>query len=90
MGMGETPRTSTVESMKKPRSWAEALKHPGIASIEDERPYMERDPEEGWPDPPFFVYLKEGWHWDGLNHFGISGLKELQQEFDHISPGQTD
>ena len=76
--------------MKKPRSWAEALKHPGIASIEDERPYMERDPVEGWPDPPFFVYLKEGWHWDGLNHFGISGLKELRQEFDHISPDQID
>jgi len=63
--------------MKKPRSWAEALKHPGIASIEDERPYMERDPEEGW-------------HWDGLNHFGVSGLKELRQEFDHISPAQID
>lgn len=76
--------------MKKPRSWAEALKHPGIASIKDERPYMERDTEGGWPHPPFFVYLEEGWHWDGLNHFGISGLKELQQEFDHISPGQTD
>ena len=76
--------------MKKPRSWAEALQHPGIASIEDERPYMERDPKEGWPDPPFFVYLEEGWHWDGLNHFGISGLKELQQEFDHISPAQTE
>ena len=51
---------------------------------------MERDPEEGWPDPPFFVYLEEGWHWEGLNHFGISGLKELQQEFDHISPAQID
>ena len=74
--------------MKRPRSWAEALNHPGIASIDDERPYTQRL-DGHWVDCPFVVYLKEGWHWDGLNHFGISGLKELQQEFDHISPAQT-
>jgi len=76
--------------MKKPRSWAEALKHPGIASIEDERYLMQKDADGSWPDLPFFVYLEEGWDWDGLNHFGISGLKELRQEFDHISPAQID
>mgnify|MGYP003140053294 FL=1 len=70
--------------MKKPRSWVEALQHPGIASIDDERPFTERI-EGYWIDCPFIVYLNDGWNWDGLNHFGISGFKELQQEFNHIS-----
>lgn len=76
--------------MKKPRSWAEALLHPGISSIDDERPLMERDPEEGWPDPPFFCQLNEGWSWNGLHYFGFSGLRELQQEFDYILNEEVD
>jgi len=71
--------------MKKPRSWAEALNHPGIESIEDERDAGERDPDTGeWCRPPFFVYLNQGWNWDGLTAFAIYGLCELQQEWDHI------
>ena len=74
--------------MKKPRSWAEALNHPGIASIDDERPYTERI-DGHWVDSPFIVYLNDGRHWDGPNHFGISGFNELRNEIDHISPVQT-
>jgi hypothetical protein len=71
--------------MKKPRSWAEALLHPGISSIDDERPWMEKDPiDRTWPDPPFFCQLHEGWSWNGLHNFGFSGLRELQQEVDYI------
>lgn len=70
--------------MKKPRSWAQALKHPGISHIDDERPWMEKDPDGHWPDPPFFCYLNDGWSWDGLGLFGFSGLKELQQEWNRI------
>ena len=72
--------------MKKPRSWAEAAQHPGIASIDDERPWTTR--EDGfWTGPPFVCNLNEGWTWDGLNHFGVSGLQELRQELEHIVYG---
>ena len=83
-------RTLTTYQMKKPRSWAEALEHPGIESIDDERPWMEKDPDGHWPDPPFFINLHEGWTWDGLGTFAIGSLKELQQEWKRIIPGQSD
>ena len=71
--------------MKKPRSWAEALRHPGIAWIEDERDAASRDPVTGeWDSPPFFVYLNEGWSWDGLTAFAIYCLRELQEEWEQI------
>jgi len=70
--------------MKKPRSYNEALQHPGIQSIDDERPWTDREPDGMWVDPPLFCYLNDGWSWNGLNHFGFSGLRELQQEFDYI------
>ncbi len=79
--------------MKKPRSWAEALNHPGIESIEDERDAAERDPDTGeWFRPPFFIYLSPGWNWDGLTAFAIYGFRELQQEWDHIEnkPGDDE
>ena len=78
--------------MKKPRSWAEALNHPGIYSIDDERPWMEKDPDGHWPDPPFYINLEKGWNWDGLGTFGIGSLRELQQEWDHIEnkPGDDE
>ena len=79
--------------MKKPRSWAEAAQHPGITWIEDERDVAGRDPDTGeWDSPPFFVYLNEGWNWDGLTAFAIYSLRELQQEWDHIEnkPGDDE
>ena len=77
--------------MKKPRSWAEAVKfHPGISHIDDERPWMERDYDGHWPDPPFFVYLKEGWTWDGLGLFGLGSFKELLEEWDRILYGEEE
>lgn len=76
--------------MRKPRSWAEALQHPGIHSIDDERPYTPRDPDGHWEDPPLFINLNEGWTWDGLGTFGIGSFRELQQEWEHILPGQSE
>ena len=71
--------------MKKPRSWAEALQHPGIAWIEDERRVTSRDPVSGeWDSPPFFVYLNDGWNWDGLTAFAIYDFRELQEEWGQI------
>ena len=71
--------------MKKPRSWEEALQHPGIYWIEDERNVAERDPDTGeWDSPPFFVYLEDGWNWDGLTAFAIYSLRELQKEWEQI------
>tara|TARA_R100001510_G_scaffold22411_1_gene19625 strand:+ start:798 stop:1046 length:249 start_codon:yes stop_codon:yes gene_type:complete len=72
-------------TLKKPRSYAEAVElHPGINSIDDERPWMEKDPDGNWPDPPLFCHLEENWTWDGLSTFGFSGLQELRQEWDNI------
>ena len=65
------------------RSWAEALKHPAISSIDDERPYTARV-DGHWVDSPFVCHLNDGWEWDGFTSFGISGLKELRQELPHI------
>ena len=79
--------------MKKPRSWAEALNHPGIESIEDERDVAERDPYTGeWDSPPFFIYLTSGWNWDGLTAFAIYSFRELQQEWEQIenTPGDDE
>ena len=75
--------------MKKPRSWAEALEHPGIHSIDDERPWMQKDPDGHWESPPIYINLHEGWTWDGLGAFGIYALCELQQAWDDITPGQS-
>ena len=76
---------------KLPRSYAEAVElHPGIASIDDERAWTPR--EDGfWTGPPFVCNLNPGWTWDGLNHFGFSGLQELRDEWDRIvyGPEQT-
>ena len=76
--------------MRKPRSWAEAVElHPGIASIDDERAWTPK--EDGfWTGPPFVCNLNEGWTWDGLNHFGLGSLRELQQEWDRIVYGEED
>ena len=71
--------------MKKPRSWAEAAElHPGIHSIDDERSWTPKDFDGVHDGPPFVVNLNEGWHWDGLNHFGIGSFNELRQEWDRI------
>ena len=72
-------------TFKLPRSFKEAVEiHPGIASIDDERPWMERDPDGTWPGPPLVCNLEEGWEWDGFNHFGFGSFKELRQEFNNI------
>ena len=43
--------------MKKPRSWGEARKHPGISSIDYEAPGSPMSND----DAPWLVTLKEGW-----------------------------
>lgn len=75
-------------TFKLPRSFAEAVQiHPGISSIDDERPFMDRYDDGSWPGSPFFCYLEEGWHWCGLNHFGFGSFKELREEFNNIEYG---
>ena len=78
-------------TFKLPRSFKEAVEiHPGIASIDDERPFMDRYDDGSWPGPPLVCYLEEGWEWEGFNHFGFGSFKELRQEFNNICQVEED
>ena len=75
MGVGETPCTSIVESMKKPRSWDEARKHPGISSIEYEAPGSPMSND----DAPWLVTLSEGWSLnEDMTIVYVCNLRDLQ------------
>ena len=67
--------------MKKPRSWAEARRHPGISSIEYERP--------GSPmsnaDAPWLVTLEDGWSLlEDMTIVYVHNLRDLQGLWDDI------
>jgi len=61
--------------MKKPRSWVEAKKHPGIASIEYEPPGSPMSNN----DAPWLVTLKDGWSFnEDMTICYVCNLRDLQ------------
>ena len=75
MAAGEIPSTSIVESMKKPRSWDEARKHPGICSIDYEAPGSPMSND----DAPWLVTLKDRWSFDeDMTITYVCSLRDLQ------------
>lgn len=80
--------SSFLSRMNKPKTWAEARKHPGILSIEYERPQGPWD-----PDMPWLVTLKDGWSFneDTTVHY-VMNLKDLRGLWEGIvnHPGCDD
>ena len=69
------PRTSLIKSMKKPRSWDEARKHPGICSIDYEAPGSPMSND----DAPWLVTLKDGWSFnEDMTITYVCNLRDLQ------------
>ena len=80
--------SSFLNSMKKPKSWSDARKHPGILSIEYERP------QGPWDlDMPWLVTLNAGWSFnEDTNVHYVMNLKDLKGIWDDIvnHPGCDD
>jgi hypothetical protein len=66
--------------MKKPRSWAEAERHPGINSIEHEKPVGPLD-----NDANHLVILEDGWSFnEDMTISYVANLRDLQSMWHDI------
>ena len=67
--------------MKKPRSWDEARAHPGICSIEYEKPGSPMSND----DAPWLVILNDGWSLnEDMTIVYVCNLRDLQGLWDDI------